>query len=134
MLEKLKEYKELVTIVVFFLGGFFWLQAEFPNKSDLKAELASMRCLLDNYMKLTQLQILSQEQEKQVNELWRQLSEAPPNDTGKSGLSISPAMKVGLEKLKSEHTARTNQLRQTTSDMAQIRDNLARSVCARSVL
>lgn len=132
MLEKLKEYKELIAIIVFFLGGFFWLQTEFPSKSDMKVELVSIRCLLDGYMKLTQLQILSQEQDKQVSELRRKLSEAPPDDTRGGGLSISPAMRAEFEQLKVDYKARRDQLGQTASDMAKIRDELARGVCGRA--
>lgn len=131
MLERLKEYKELIAIIVFFLGGFFWLQSEFPSKSDMKGELVSIRCLLDSYMKLTQLQILSQEQDKQVSELQRKLSEAPPADNGGSGLSVSPAMRAEFEQLKVDYATRRNQLGQTTSEMAKIRDELARGVCGK---
>ena len=56
-LEKLKQYKEIIAIIIFFLGGFFWLQAEFPNKSDLRSEVGSLNCQLKSYMLLTQLQI-----------------------------------------------------------------------------
>ena len=41
MLAKLKEYKELTAIIVFFLGGFLWLEREFdrhPTRGDLKVE------------------------------------------------------------------------------------------------
>jgi hypothetical protein len=134
MLEKLKEYRELIAIVVFFLGGFFWLQAEFPSKSDLKAELGSIRCLLDSYMKLTQLQNLSHDQDKQLDELSRKLSEASRDDISGSGLSISPAMRVGLEQLKSDYAATRNQLGQTTKEMAKIKDDLERAVCGRVIL
>ncbi len=134
MLEKLKEYKELTAIIVFFLGGFFWLQSEFPSKSDMKGELVSIHCLLDSYMKLTQLQILSQELDKQTSELGRKLSEAPPTDAGASALSVSPAMRAEFEQLKVDYAARRNQLGQTTNEMAKIRDELARGVCGRPEL
>ena len=131
MLEKLKEYKEMIAIIVFFLGGFSWLQNQYPNKNDLKAELASVRCLLDNYMKLTQLQILSQEQDKKISELWRKLSEVPPDNSSKSKVSFSPAMRAELEQLRVEYTTRINQQGQTASDMVKIRDELARGICGR---
>ncbi|MEI7457612.1 MAG: hypothetical protein WCK93_12910 [Nitrosomonadales bacterium] len=67
MLERLKEYKELIAIIAFFLGGFFWLQSQYPNKSEVKDEFNSIRCQLNSYMKLTQLQIRSQELDKQLN-------------------------------------------------------------------
>jgi len=132
MLAKLKEYKELISIILFFLGGFFWIQSQFPNKTDLKAELGAVRCQLDNYMKLTQLQILSQELDKQVSELKRKLAEVPANDN--TGVAVSPAMKVELEQLKIEYTTKNTQYGQATNEMAKIRDELARGVCARAEL
>lgn len=79
-LEKLIQYKEIITIITFFLGGFFWLQAEFPNKSDLnaqvgllntnlKTEVGSLNCLLDSYMLLTQLQISVMETASEIQNL-----------------------------------------------------------------
>lgn len=134
MLEKLKEYKELIAIIVFFLGGFFWLQSEFPSKNDLKSQLKVINCQLDSYMQLTQLQISSQEQEKQLNDLLKKLSEAPPDDNSKKGVSISPAMRVELEQLRVDYTERRNQLGVTTAAMAKIKDELARGVCEKGEL
>ena len=79
-LEKLKQYKEFIAIIIFFLGGFFWLQAEFPNKSDLnaqvgllntnlKTEVGSLNCLLDSYMLLTHLQISVMETASEIQNL-----------------------------------------------------------------
>lgn len=133
MLAKIKEYKELIGIMVFFLGGVFWLQNTFPSKSEMRTELISIRCLLDSYMKLTQLQILSQEQDKQVSELRQKLLEVPPDNTS-GGLAISPAMRAEFEQLKVDYTTSRNQLGQTTRDMAKIRDELARGVCGKVAL
>jgi len=131
MLEKLKDYKELIAIIVFFLGGFVWLQTQFPNKNDLKSELGAIRCQLNQYMKLTQLQILSQEQERQLLTLKGQLSSAKPEADDGSMLTISPAMKIEIDQLKLEYSTMRNQLGQTTSEMAKIRDELARGVCGK---
>ena len=43
MLEKLKEYKELITILIFFLGGFVWIYGYFATKTQLR----SMKCVLN---------------------------------------------------------------------------------------
>jgi hypothetical protein len=129
MLEKLKEYKELLAIVVFFLGGVFWLQDQYPSKQDLKAELKSVRCLLDNYMKLTQLQIFNQEQDKRAGLLARKVTEASP-DSGNE-LPVSPAMKAELEQLRAEFTSVSSLQGKTASEMAAIRDELERGVCGR---
>jgi hypothetical protein len=131
MLDRLKEYKELIAILVFFLGGFFWLQSEFPSKGELRAEIGSLDCVLQSYMKLTQSQISSQEQEKQVSELMRKLSEAPPDDASRSGLSVSPAMRVEFEQLKADYTAKRQQLADTTKEMAQIRKDLEMNICGK---
>jgi hypothetical protein len=133
MLERLKEYKELIAIIIFFLSGVFWLQSTFPSKNEMKTELVSIRCLLDSYMKLTQLQILSQEQDKQVTELRQKLAQVPP-DNASGGLAISPAMRAEFEQLKEDYATSRNQLGQTTQEMAKIRDELARGVCGKVAL
>jgi len=129
MLEKLKEYKELIAIVVFFLGGFFWLQAQFPNKSDLKAELDSLHCLLEKYMKLTQLQIRNQELEKQVGELARIATEVQADDARGGMAPLSPAMRLEFEQRKSDFISRRNDLKANTDEIAKVRDELGRDVC-----
>ena len=125
MLDKLKEYKELIAIIVFFLGGFFWLQTQYPDKKDL----ASVTCLLDKYMKLTQLQLLSQELDKQVSIMETKISDASSHNGGESNVPMSPAMLMELEQLKQDYTTKRNELGQTGHEMTQIRDDLMRAVC-----
>ncbi len=134
MLDKLNQYKELIAIIVFFLGGFFWLQSEFPNKNDLKSELGSIRCQLDQYMKLTQLQILSQDQEKQLVTLKTQLSNSGQEANGNNTQLLSPAMRIELDQLKQDFTSTREQLRQTTVEMAKIRQELQRGICVKAEL
>lgn len=129
MLDKLNQYKELIAIIVFFLSGFFWLQSEFPNKDDLKSELGAIRCQLDQYMKLTQLQILNQDQEKQLGALKAQL--ASSGFDGSEPLSMSPAMKIEFDQLKQDYASTRAQLKQTTIEMTRIRDELQRGVCGK---
>ena len=131
MLEKLKEYKELIAIIVFFLGGFIWLDTQFPTKSDLKAEIASLNCLLEKYMTLTQLQVRGQELEKQTQELARRISEVLPDDISGSSSPLSPAMKLEFEQLKSDHAANRDALRSNKTEMKKIQDELARHVCGK---
>lgn len=131
MLERLKEYKELIAIIAFFLGGFFWLQTQFPSKNDLKDELGSIRCQLNSYMKLTQLQILSQEQERQLSALKIQLSGASREEASGSASAISPAMMVELEQIKLDFSNTRNQLGQTTTEMKKIRDSLELGACGK---
>lgn len=54
VLARLKEYKEIITLFTFFLGGYLWMQKEFPSKSyvDSKIEsatssISSLNCLLN---------------------------------------------------------------------------------------
>ncbi len=129
MLEKLKEYKELIAIIVFFLGGFTWLNTQFPTKSDLKAEIASLNCLLEQYMTLTQLQIRGQQIEKQTQELTRRISEVLPDDISASSLPLSPAMELEFEQLKADLAAKRGDLRSNATAMEKIRDELARHIC-----
>ena len=127
MLQKLKEYKELISIIVFFVGGLSWIQAQYPNKQDLK----TVNCKLDNYMKLTQLQIRSQDLDKKRSELSRRLSSASSGD-GNGNIALSPAMVMELDQMKLDYNNLSEQYRQTASDMTKIKDDLERDVCGRS--
>ncbi|ADL54430.1 hypothetical protein [Gallionella capsiferriformans] len=134
MLERLKEYKELIAIIAFFLGGFFWLQSQYPSKNDVKDEFNSIRCQLNSYMKLTQLQILNQELEKQLNALKLQLASVNLAEAGGSASAISPAMKLEIDQMKSDFSSVRNQLGQTTGEMKKIRDTLELGSCGKAGL
>ena len=106
MLDKLKEYKELITIIVFFLGGFTWLNAQFPTKADLesakidlKSAISYQDCLGERYMKLVQSQIDRQEIQVQVQGLDREIKEGS-DDIEKSKVYISPAMQHSFDQHK----------------------------------
>jgi hypothetical protein len=43
VLDRLKEYKELIAVLVFFLGGFTWIYGYFATKS----QLIEMKCVLN---------------------------------------------------------------------------------------
>jgi hypothetical protein len=54
MLDVLHKYKEMITLMVFFMGGFFWLQREYASKNELTQQLsltnqriARLNCLLE---------------------------------------------------------------------------------------
>ena len=126
MLEKLKEYKELIAIIIFFLGGFIWLNSQFPKKSDLEAEIGYLNCQLEKYMTLTQLQIRDQDLVKQAQDLANKISEM---ETDSENVPLSPAMKFELEQLKSDFDHNTDKHRSNKSDIARIFDELARNVC-----
>lgn len=128
MLDKLKEYKELITIIVFFLSGFFWLNNQFPTKNDLKNEVSSLSCLLEKYMTVTQRQIRNQELEKQAKNLMSTISSM---ETNTADVSLSPAMKYELEQKKSEITHNRKEYTDNKDEIKKIMDELARNICGR---
>jgi hypothetical protein len=130
MLEKLKEYKELIGIVVFFLGGIYWIQGQFPTKTDLNVQVGVLRCLLDKYMTLTQLQIHGQELERQIQEQNSQIN-IIGRSQGAAPVSLSPAMQQELEAKKAELATNRRDLKDNTVAMQKIGDELQRNVCAK---
>ena len=128
MLEKLKEYKELIGIVVFFLGGVYWIQGQYPTKKDLKSEIGVVNCLLDKYMTLTQLQIRGRELERLIEEQSSQISAigTPP---GAAATPLSPAMQQELEAKKADLAANRSELKDKTLQMQKISDDLQRNAC-----
>jgi hypothetical protein len=128
MLEKLKEYKEMIAIIVFFLGGFIWLNSQFPKKSDLTAEIGSLNCQLEKYMTLTQLQIRSQELGKQAQDLATRISDV---ETNSGDAHLSPAMKFELDQMKADLKHNREKHRSNKDEIAEILDELARNVCKR---
>jgi hypothetical protein len=126
MLEKLKEYKELIGILVFFLGGFFWLQREFPTKADLKNEIGILNCLVDKYMTLTQRQMRGQELDRQIQELDKQIKNK--FSTSRT-LTLSPAMEQEFEELKKDLSNKKNALNENTNAMVAIGEELQRNIC-----
>jgi seryl-tRNA synthetase len=120
MLDKLKEYKEVVTIIVFFLGGFFWLESQFPKRSDL----ATLNCLLEKYMTITQLQIRNQELEQEIVRIKDQI--------GNGGSpQLSPAMTIQLDEIKEDLKNRQSDRRDVIQEMDQIRVDLQMQVCGK---
>lgn len=129
MLDKLKNYKEMITIMLFFVSGFIWLDSQYPKKVDLKQEIASVQCILDKYMMLTQLQIHGQELEKQVTALRDVIKITLPYNT--DAIPLSPAMKYEIDEKKKELTGKKNDFKQNYNKIKQISGDLARNVCGR---
>ncbi len=130
MLNKLKEYKELITIIVFFIGGFIWMEAQFPKKSDLQNEIASLDCMLEKYMTLTQLQMQGQDLQNQIQDLGRQVNVMYP---GGHIPTLSPALETELDGLKTELANKKTQLSAAKESMKKICDELQRNVCKKKV-
>ena len=125
MLETFKEYKELIGIVIFFLAGFFWLENKYPTKEDLKSEVAVLGCLLDKYMEITQLQMSSQQLEKQVDELKHQIS------LYSEAQNLPPAVKQALEEKNLELATDKKYLRENKTRIDILMRELERNSCGK---
>lgn len=130
MLEKLKEYKEVLTIIVFFLGGFFWIQGQYPTKTDLKSQIGVLNCLLDKYMSLTQLQIRGRDLERQAQDLKNEI-QAFGDDQDRTHLPASPAMRQELDVKKASLVGVQADLKTNAGNIQTTGDELARNVCGR---
>lgn len=142
MLEKIKEYKEVIAIIVFFLGGFIWLENQYPKKTDLKSETRSLKkdlktairsldCLVEKYMTLTQLQIRGQNLEKKIQNLERKIKSTFQSSDDATTIALSPAMKHELKKLEEDLSAKIKDLRKNKDDMEDINNQLARNICGK---
>lgn len=145
MLDKLKQYKEIIAIVVFFLGGVTWLYKEFPNKNyveeqtgglrtdlasqktALQAEIVSLQCLVDKYMRLTQLQIQNANLSKEITDL--DAIRATTNANGNNGEALSPSLRDQFERLMSDRADKIKHRKANVDEMQNLDDQLARNVC-----
>lgn len=135
MLAKLKEYQELIAILVFFLGGFFWLESQFPQKTDLESvktdlqkENAVLKCLLKKNMVLVQDQIQASALEKSIkekNEYIYFLSEKLKTDAE----TISPVMQFKLTEAREEVAAKKDELKTVITRMQDTKNELERNIC-----
>jgi prefoldin subunit 5 len=100
---------------------------------DLRSEVAVLRCLLDKYMTLTQLQIRGRDLEKRTEELTRQISKATPA-LASSDAPLSPAMKQELADLEKERQDMQGELKKNKSAMETISDELQRNACGKVAL
>jgi hypothetical protein len=142
MLKKLKEYKEIIAIIVFFIAGFIWLENQFPKKADLqretgtlktdlKSQIKSLDCLLEKYMTLTQLQIRGRNLEKEIMDFESEIQSRFRPDDDATGPLLSPAMKHELKRLEDDLAVKIKDLRQIKKDMENIDDELARNICGK---
>lgn len=145
MLGKLKEYKEIIAIVVFFLGGLTWLHKEFPDKKDvesqqqhlqanlksqkraLEARLASLQCLVDKYMQLTQLQIQNATLAKDIDTL--ETARDTTNANGHGDVQLSPELKHQFAAMMQDLANKTARWNANDAEMQKVSDQLQRNVC-----
>lgn len=140
MLARLKEYKELVAILAFFLGGFFWIDNQFPKKEDLERQVSGveasvstqvmvLKCLLEQYMLLTQLQLGAQETEKQVRELKADLIEMQASTEGARTVTLTHAMEIERAELQERLRRKRDDLAEIVRRMGEVRNELERQTC-----
>jgi hypothetical protein len=122
MLEKLNQYKEVITLVVFFLGGFFWIENQFPTKLDLTRQIGVLKCELDNYMKLTQLQIRSRDLERTIQTLDQDLGMPISTD-------LPPSFREILDQKKNQRADDIAALKSVNDQIASIFNDLGRQIC-----
>lgn len=136
MFAKLSQYKEFISILVFFLGGFFWIDSQFPKKSDLETQVSSvndnlsgqiinLQCLLKKYMELTQLQISAQAKEKKIDNLRQNvesLSDVEPE-------LLSPEILRVLEGFKGELETEKDALSEIATGIEHIQGELKLQSC-----
>lgn len=135
MLDKLKQYQEIITIIVFFLGGFFWLNNQFPQKVDLESvkqqlqsENAVLKCLLKKNMMLVQDQIQASALEKNIKEKSEYiyfLSEKLNSE----GQTMSPVMQIKLNETREEVAAQKDELKKVIAQMQEIKNQLEINSC-----
>lgn len=138
MLEKLKQYQEIITIIIFFLSGFFWLQNQFPQKDDLESvkkqlqgENAVLKCLLKKNMILVQDQIQANSLEKTIKEktefaeiLSKQLDSISSKVQG-----VSPAMQNRLNETREDLANQKDELKKVITRMQDTKNELERNIC-----
>lgn len=144
MLSRLKEYRDFIAILVFFLGGFFWIDNEFPKKTDLKTEVGTveqnltsqvteLQCIVDQYMRLTQLQIRARELEKDLDRAWSDWEESQAMLASAQPANLSPAMQRELDLLNAEKNKLHDDLDETLGAIDEVRLALERQSCRRVV-
>ncbi|MEM9059031.1 MAG: hypothetical protein AAGD13_01090 [Pseudomonadota bacterium] len=142
MLEKLKEFRELIAILLFFTGGFIWIESRYAAKDDFdkvsqsltginlematRDDLKVMQCLLTEYMKLTQLQIRAQDIEKQVADLLESLKD--PRLASNTD-QLPPALKAVLQTHYADLDAKRAALNEVDVEMGGVRQKLERQEC-----
>ncbi|MEH6444452.1 MAG: hypothetical protein V7784_11195 [Oceanospirillaceae bacterium] len=130
MLEKLKEYKELISIILFFLAGFSWFNNQFPTKNDLSNEIKVVNCLLQNYMELTQLQIEYQNNLPLLDTLTKEINRLKSDSLS---LELSPPLRsqliFNLDQSENNFSHLVGKQRNIITSIEEIMKRLASHVC-----
>ncbi len=131
----LGQYRDVIVLLLFFLGGFFYLDRTFPKHEDLAresnkltaeltrhneglvADITRLQCLVDSYMQLTQLQTNTLNTDARRAELLTLI---------KTG-ALTPAMTADME---TEIDVLKNRSLSNVSQMTVIRQKLERNECA----
>lgn len=111
MLEKLNQYKEIITIMVFFLGGFIWMENQFPTKTYLSSQVKLLSCELQEYMKITQLEDRELNLQNEIQDRNGEIQALSASGTDPHG-ALSPIVEQELAARNLQVTNDTNELNQ----------------------
>lgn len=137
MLARLKEYKELITIVLFFLGGFFWIENRYVQTTELNGvnarfdtvakedSLNILNCKVDKYMRLTQLQVEAAEVKELIEGLEDDLASFQV-----ASVEVTPAMRNAIQRSEKELSNQLDRLFAVDTEVRALSDELARQVCS----
>ncbi|SEA59322.1 hypothetical protein [Rubrimonas cliftonensis] len=147
MLERLKAYKEFIAILLFFAGGFAWMERTYLSRDSLSGverqlagldarlaeharieDVQTLSCLLNAYMLLTQRQMRAMDVERMIAENTRALT-APFEAVAEA--ARSPAMMIEFERKQDELGALRAERRALRQAMADTTDRLERHECGR---
>lgn len=124
MLDRLKEYRDIISLVVFFLGGFLWVQAQFATKAALNEE----KCLLRDAITLGQLQIRQSSLQNETQALDGQISERLAV-LAKLTDRPSPSFLFELDQMKAKEAKKLADLDENIKQQQKISDDMVNPKC-----
>lgn len=127
LLGTLNDYKEVLSIIVFFLGGVWWIQDRFPTKTDLNSNVNFIKCQLKEYMELTQQQIKHEQASASLAEVVQELGSPMALQRA---VELSPSMQQMIAGFKDKETYFRSEVDASSTAMSNINDNLARGICS----
>ena len=133
VLERLSDYKEVISVIVFFLGGLYWVDGHFPSRDDLNNKIGVLNCKVDAYMDLTQHQIRQKNLEDDTARIDQQRQFYDESGNAQSGhptAAMQQQRKEILDKLDNDRATDQKQLEANQAEMFQIGYKLEKQLCA----
>jgi hypothetical protein len=123
-------YKELIAIVVFFFGGFAYLDANYPSKT----EFQTTNCLLKTYMLITQLQLRNYQLEKSISRLRPSVKDYDDlkNQQPAVWAQLTKGMKADVEVMRAELLDSEKELQKVLERIREEKDGLQMHKCGES--